>query len=121
MIRTHGLTHISLAVEDPDRALAFYSAVFGVEEYYRDETNIQAKGNGTRDIFAFERDTKRAGKTGGVRHFGFRLVDPNDIDTAVEAVLAAGGSLKEQGEFAPGYPYAYVADPDGYEIEIWFE
>ena len=21
----------------------------------------------------------------------------------------------------PGLPYAYVADPDGYEIEIWFE
>jgi hypothetical protein len=29
--------------------------------------------------------------------------------------------LLRRGEFAPGLPYAYVADPDGYEIEIWFE
>lgn len=121
MIATHGLTHISLAVRDPDRSLAFYEAVFGVQEYYRDDTSIQARGNGTHDIFAFERDTKHAGRSGGVRHFGFRLVDPLDIDRAVGAVLAAGGTLRERGEFAPGYPYAYVFDPDGYEIEIWFE
>jgi catechol 2,3-dioxygenase-like lactoylglutathione lyase family enzyme len=29
--------------------------------------------------------------------------------------------LLRRGEFAPGLPFAYVADPDGYEIEIWFE
>ena len=121
MIRTHGLTHISLAVADPDRSLAFYAAVFGVEEYYRDETSIQAKGLNSHDIFAFERDPKNAGHEGGVRHFGFRLLDPTDIDEAVQTVIAAGGTLRERGEFAPGYPYAYVFDPDGYEIEIWFE
>ena len=121
MIRTHGLTHISLAVRDPERSLEFYTKVFGVEEYYRDETNIQAKGNGTHDIFAFERDEENAGRDGGVRHFGFRLVDPADMDDAIRAVIAAGGTLHERGEFAPGYPYAYVFDPDGYEIEIWLE
>ena len=121
MIRTHGLTHISLAVRDPERSLAFYEAVFGVEEYYRDDTNIQAKGHGTHDIFAFELDPENAGRDGGVRHFGFRLVDAADIDDAIETVLAAGGTVRERGEFAPGYPYAYVFDPDGYEIEIWFE
>jgi hypothetical protein len=36
-------------------------------------------------------------------------------------VERAGGRLLRRGEFAPGLPYAYVADPDGYEIEIWFE
>jgi hypothetical protein len=29
--------------------------------------------------------------------------------------------MMRRGEFAPGFPFAYVADPDGYEIEIWFE
>jgi hypothetical protein len=48
-------------------------------------------------------------------------VAPGDIDAAVDAVLAAGGTLRERGEFAPGLPFAYVADPDGYEIELWFE
>lgn len=41
MIKTHGLTHISLAVRDPNRSLSFYEKVFGVEEYYRDENSIQ--------------------------------------------------------------------------------
>ena len=121
MIRTHGLTHISLAVKDPERSLRFYEAVFGVQEYYRDETNIQAKGHGTKDIFAFEKDRRNAGEPGGIRHFGFRLVNPKDIDKAVDAVLAAGGKLLRRGEFSPGFPYAYVEDPDGYEIEIWYE
>jgi hypothetical protein len=31
------------------------------------------------------------------------------------------GKLLRRGEFSPGYPYAYVADPDGYEVEIWYE
>jgi len=33
----------------------------------------------------------------------------------------AGGTAISRGEFAPGLPYAFVTDPDGYEIEIWFE
>lgn len=121
MIDTHGLTHISLAVRDPERSLAFYESVFGVEEYYRDDASIQVKGPGLNDILAFEHDNKNAGRGGGIRHFGFRLVRPEDIDAAVDAVLAAGGTLLRRGEFAPGFPYAYVHDPDGYEIEIWFE
>lgn len=36
MIETHGLSHVALAVADPDRSLAFYAAAFGVREYCRD-------------------------------------------------------------------------------------
>jgi catechol 2,3-dioxygenase-like lactoylglutathione lyase family enzyme len=53
--------------------------------------------------------------------FGFRLVSPGDIDAAVEEVERAGGKLRQRGEFCPGCPYAYVTDPDGYEVEIWYE
>jgi len=31
---------------------------------------------------------------------------------------AAGGTLIERGEHAPGVPFAYVKDPDGYLIEL---
>jgi predicted enzyme related to lactoylglutathione lyase len=58
---------------------------------------------------------------GGVAHFGFRLVDPADIDKAAKAVVRAGGTVKEQGEFVPGEPYLFALDPDGYEFEVWFE
>lgn len=121
MVNTHGLTHISLAVRDPDRSLRFYRQVFGVKEYYRDETSIQVQGPGKHDVIAFERDLSSAGKAGGIAHFGFRLRKPEDIDTAVQEIERAGGTILRRGEFAPGFPFAYVHDPDGYEIEIWYE
>lgn len=121
MIKTHGLNHISLAVADPDRSLRFYSAVFGVKEYYRDESSIQVLGPGEHDVLAFEKNAREAGKLGGISHFGFRLTKPDDIDEAIREVEQAGGEILRRGEFSPGYPYLYVHDPDGYEIEIWFE
>jgi catechol 2,3-dioxygenase-like lactoylglutathione lyase family enzyme len=36
----------------------------------------------------------------------------------IRQVEAAGGRLVERGEHAPGIPFAYVADPDGYLIEL---
>lgn len=120
MIKTHGLTHISLSVADPERSLRFYEKLFGVKEYYRDENMIQVQGPGSHDILVFEK-RPRAGKPGGIDHFGFRLINPADIDDAVIQAQEAGGKLIRRGEFSPGFPYAYIHDPDGYEIEIWFE
>ncbi len=121
MVKTHGLTHIHLAVTDPERSMRFYASVFGAKEYYRDDASIQAQGPGPWDVLAFEKDPRAAGQTAGIAHFGFRLVDPKDIDLAIAEVEAAGGKLVRRGECAPGFPFAYVHDPDGYEIEIWFE
>ena len=47
MIKTHGLTHISLAVKDPDRSLKFYQQVFGVKEYYRDKVEVLRTASAT--------------------------------------------------------------------------
>ena len=120
-IKTHGLSHVALSVSDPDRSLAFYRSVFGVREYFRSESTIQVLGPGQFDVLAFEKRPKDAGVPGGIIHFGFRLTRPEDIDAAVVAVERAGGAVTSRGEFAPGLPYAFVRDPDGYEIEIWFE
>jgi len=121
MVNTHGLSHIALAVADPERSLAFYRAVFGVREYFRDSTSIQVLGPGRFNVLAFERRPGDAGKSGGIIHFGFRLTRPGDIDAAVAAIEAAGGTITSRGEFAAGLPYAFARDPDGYEIEIWYE
>jgi len=121
MIKTHGLTHINLAVKDPDRSLKFYRQVFGVKEYYRDDNSIQVQGPGPHDVIAFERNKSAAGKAGGIDHFGFRLTTSKDIEKAAKEVERAGGKILRRGEFAPGFPFVYVADPDGYEIEIWYE
>jgi catechol 2,3-dioxygenase-like lactoylglutathione lyase family enzyme len=121
MVKTHGLSHVALSVLDPDRSLAFYSSVFGVREYFRSASTVQVLGPGQYDVLAFEKRPADAGAPGGIIHFGFRLTRPEDIDAAVAAVESAGGTVTSRGEFGPGLPYAFVRDPDGYEIEIWFE
>src|SRR5277367_4215050 len=121
MIKTHGLSHVALAVTDLDRSLAFYKSVFGVREYFRSDSTVQVLGPGQYDVLAFEKRPAGAGVCGGIIHFGFRLTRPEDMDVAVVAVESAGGTVTSRGEFGPGLPYAFVRDPDGYEIEIWFE
>ncbi len=121
MIKTFGLTHVAVAVRDVDRASAFYRKVFGAVVVYKQDGFVQLQTPGTRDVLVFEKQPKRAGKAGGIAHFGFRLQNPGDIDAAARAVKKAGGKIKKQGEFVPGEPYLFATDPDGYEIEIWYE
>ena len=121
MIKTFGLTHVAMAVRDVDRAAAFYRKVFGAVVVYRQDGFVQLQTPGTRDVLVFEKQPARAGKSGGIAHVGFRLQRPGDIDAAARAVKKAGGRVKEQGEFVPGEPYLFATDPDGYEIEIWYE
>jgi catechol 2,3-dioxygenase-like lactoylglutathione lyase family enzyme len=121
MIKTFGLTHIALAVRDVERAFRFYQDVFGMVALYRANGFIQAQTPGSRDVLVFEENGARPAGSGGIAHFGFRLVDPDDIDQAVRAVEAAGGEILSRGEFCPGEPYVFCRDPDGYEVEIWHE
>ncbi|HEY6291520.1 MAG TPA: VOC family protein [Terriglobia bacterium] len=121
MVRTHGLTHIALAVRDPERSLRFYKQVLGMVPVYQKEDFVQAQTPGSHDVLVFEKKATGAGQSGGVAHFGFRLVDPADITAAVRSVEDAGGKILSQGEFCPGEPYVFFTDPDGYEVEIWHE
>lgn len=121
MVKTFGLTHLAVAVRDVKRASKFYRSVFGAVEVYNQDGFVQLQTPGSRDVLVFEEKPQLAGKAGGIAHFGFRLQDPKDIDAAARAVKKAGGTVKDKGEFVPGEPYLFATDPDGYEIEIWFE
>jgi catechol 2,3-dioxygenase-like lactoylglutathione lyase family enzyme len=121
MIRTRGLTHIALTVADLDRSAAFYKQLLGTVEVYRDTAFVQLQTPGTWDVIVLELGRKGLGKSGGISHFGFRLIDPADIDRAADAVARAGGVVTDKGEFVPGEPYLFATDPDGYEIELWYE
>ncbi|TLZ77296.1 MAG: VOC family protein [Methanobacteriota archaeon] len=121
VIPTYGLTHIALAVRDPDKSFRFYEQVFGVQAVYREPGMIQVQTPGCHDVIVFERKRSHVGEMKGVSHFGFRLRDAKDIDAAVESVRRAGGKIVDTGQFVPGEPYVFATDPDGYTIEIWYE
>lgn len=120
-VRTFGLTHVAIGVADIARAVRFYEQAFGMVAVYRDAAMAQLQTPGARDVLVLERADALVGISGGIRHFGFRLVDPADIDKAAEAIAAAGGTITDKGEFVPGEPYVFFHDPDGYEVEVWYE
>lgn len=121
MIRTRGLTHIHLIVRDMKRSLHFYRTVFGMRVSFKAGRKLVFLNTpGSKDMITLHQDAELArvaGTSGGISHFGFQLVK-TDLDAAIKEVNKAGGRLLERGEHAPGVPYAYVADPDGYVIEL---
>jgi predicted enzyme related to lactoylglutathione lyase len=121
MIKTLGLTHLALTVSDLERSFQFYHDVFGMLAVYREKKFIQAQTPGARDILVLEHGADDVGKSGGIKHFGFRLVEARDIDRAATAIEKAGGKILRRGEFCPGEPYVFFTDPDGYEVEVWYE
>ncbi|MGI9323858.1 MAG: VOC family protein [Pseudomonadales bacterium] len=120
MIPTHGLSHVALAVQDPEVSLQFYAKLFGVKEYFRDANVIQVIGPGDYDVIAFEKAAAPRAK-GAIDHVGFRLTDPMHIALAIAEAQAIGATIVSQGEHSPGFPYLNILDPDGIQIEIWFE
>jgi len=120
-VKTYGLTHIALRVKDTGRTLLFYQKVLGVQVMYHQDGFLQVQTPGSNDILVFEEGDGEKGNGGGILHFGFRLQHPHDIDAAANAILLAGGIIVDKGEFIPGEPYLFFKDPDGYEVEIWYE
>ncbi len=121
MIKTLGLTHIHLVVKDLKRSLDFYQTVFGMEvKFWAGDGLVFLNTPGSNDLITLHRaeGDGPTGISGGITHFGFQLENRADLESAISAVVAAGGALKKRGEFTPGMPFAYVSDPDGYEIEL---
>jgi catechol 2,3-dioxygenase-like lactoylglutathione lyase family enzyme len=122
LIRHEGLTHIHLVVRDMARSLRFYRDVFGLEEQYRAGPHlIFLRSPGARDTITLNdspEEVARAGDSGGIAHFGFRLASKDDLSAGIAEAERAGGRLVRRGEHEPGHPFAYIADPDGYVIEL---
>ncbi len=120
-MKHRGMIHIHLVVSDLDRSQNFYQQAFGLKEILRndDEHMVFLQTPGTGEVVTLrEEQSDRVGVCGGIDHFGFPLVDANDLDDAIREVEAAGGSLIERETIGGGLPTAFVADPDGYRIQL---
>lgn len=132
-VQTFGLTHLALAVGDPERSFRFYERLLGAKllatlEGCEDsdlagEDWIEFGVPGCHDVITLSRaEEDVTGDTGQLAHFGFRLVGAEDPDFLAAAVESAGGTVIEKGRFqSGGDPYLFARDPDGYAIELWYE
>lgn len=116
IVKAVALNHLHLNVRDLERSVRFYKEAFGLVETFRPEPKLAFMSPpGSRDSLALDEASPIGSQ--GVRHFGFKL-EVADLDRAIEQVKRAGGKLVSRGKHAGRFPYAYVADPDGYEIEL---
>ncbi len=132
-VKTFGLAHVALAVADPQRSFRFYERLLGAKllgplagregDDLSGEDWIEFGTPGAHDVIVLARAKKTVtGKTGDLEHFGFRLMSEDDPDDLAVVVEAAGGTILDKGHFATGgAPYVFATDPDGYEIELWFQ
>jgi catechol 2,3-dioxygenase-like lactoylglutathione lyase family enzyme len=118
MIRSRGLNHINLTVKNLKRSVIFYQKAFGLKVKFTAGRGLVFMGSpGARDVVTLCKAQKNDDiGNGGVSHFGFEMNGP--IEKCIAQVERAGGKLLDRGEHAPGIPYAYVEDPDGYVIEL---
>jgi catechol 2,3-dioxygenase-like lactoylglutathione lyase family enzyme len=114
------MTHLHLVVRDLERSQRFYQQAFGLKEVFRHEPGmVFLQTPGTGEILTLKQEASdRVGQQGGVDHFGFPLVDPQELEAAIVEIERAGGRLLSRESLAGGYPTAFVADPDGYRIQI---
>ena len=122
-VDTHGIRHVHLLVRDHDRSVAFYRDVFGMKVSFRDGNILFLRSPNRRDDLALhlavtDDEKARTGQLGGCEHFGITVKDRAQLDDCIALVIHAGGTVVDKGEHAPGVPYAYITDPDGYVIEI---
>lgn len=121
------LLHTMIRVGDLDRSIAFYTDVLGMKLLRRKEypagkfTNAFVGYGDEKDHSAIELTYNW-----GVDHyelgtgFGHLALEVDDVYQAAEAIRQRGGKiLREAGPMNAGTTIiAFVADPDGYPIEL---
>jgi len=125
VLQTYGLSHLQLTVSDLGRSVRFYQELFGMRELRAFDRCVMLQTPGTNEVLTLNADAEgaaNAGTSGGIAHFGFRLRERVDMSKVLTEVARLGGKPLTHGESKVGdRAYAFATDPDGYEVEIFWE
>lgn len=121
------LLHTMLRVGDLKRSISFYTEILGMtllrqKEYPEGKFTLAFLGygdekNNTALELTYNWDTNTYDLGSG---FGHLAIEVNDVYVAAEKIRSSGGEIiREPGPMNAGSTLlAFVADPDGYEIEL---
>lgn len=121
------MNHVSIAVSDFDRSLAFYDAVLGTIGARRvvEEDGVVAYGKAFPEFWvaAAPYDGGKASAANGV-HFAFFANSTDEVnafyDKAIERGATDDGKPGPRPEYGEPYYGCFVHDPDGHKIEATF-
>jgi predicted enzyme related to lactoylglutathione lyase len=115
------LNFFKLNVVDLEAVATFYKETFGLEERNRitlptlEEIMLTLPGEAFTLVLLSYKDGRSYDLGTGYGPLGFLT---RNVDGAIARVVAHGGSVVRGAAETPGMKYAFVADPEGHQIEL---
>jgi catechol 2,3-dioxygenase-like lactoylglutathione lyase family enzyme len=107
------LTHLNLDARDLDASARFYGDILGLPVSRRDGTLRVEHPQYLLVLNAGEPTI------GGTFHFGFRVEGAAEVDAWIGRLRSEHVPILVEPKYVGSVYVARVADPDGYEIEIY--
>jgi catechol 2,3-dioxygenase-like lactoylglutathione lyase family enzyme len=108
-----GLNHLTLAVGDLDRSVAFYSELLGFSVRMRSRHSAYLEA-GTLWLALVHDEAVRHGPLPEYSHVAFN-VDAAELPLAKERLIQAGTHRWQEAERGDSF---YFLDPDGHKLEL---
>ena len=116
--------HTMLRVSDPDKTIEFYREAFGMELREKKEMDTftlyflrDPEQTAEIELTYNHGEDERYEKGEGFGHIAIHTDEDQTLQEAYDKAVDAGGEDYRPPEECPGN-YAFVKDPEGYEVEI---
>lgn len=114
LVTPSGVDHVLLRVSDLERALAWYTIVYGPPVWNADRTRVWFEFPASNTRLYLEQDRYEFGQITGIVHFGIKVA-AFDRAAVSEAVTALGATVLPEAYVSGGLR---IRDPDGNVVEL---
>jgi catechol 2,3-dioxygenase len=112
------IAHAELLTTDPERSLAFFTEVLGMEVESRQGQSVFLRGYG--DYLRYSLKLTEASAT-GLGHMAFRTWSEEALERRVTAIERSGRGIGwNDGDLGHGPSYRFT-DPDGHPMEVFYQ
>ena len=117
----HGMNHFTVIAEDPDRTLAFYEGLLGLERGFRPDLGfpgawLYADGRAILHVY-FDRPVP-AGRAGVIDHMAFSARGLKEVKARFDAQGVKYDLRRQKGV---GTWQLFCVDPNGAKVELDFD